>query len=85
VLIHDGQYADAEYPAHVGWGHSSISDAVAFADRANVGRLILFHHDPTHDDHQLDRLAERARQAWTATGRDPQHVTLATEGTTAAL
>ena len=22
LLIHDGQYSDAEYPEHVGWGHS---------------------------------------------------------------
>jgi ribonuclease BN (tRNA processing enzyme) len=82
LLIHDGQYADEEYPAHVGWGHSSISDAVAFADRADVERLFLFHHDPTHDDHLLDRLAEHARQAWAARGRDPDQVALATEGAT---
>ncbi len=85
VLIHDGQYADEEYPGHAGWGHSSISDAVTFAHRANAQRLILFHHDPTHDDTQLDRLAERARQAWAATGRDPQHVTMATENTTITI
>jgi phosphoribosyl 1,2-cyclic phosphodiesterase len=81
VLIHDGQYTDDEYRAHVGWGHSGITDAVTFADRANVGRLILFHHDPTHDDEELDRLADGARSAWAATGRDPEHVSLAAENT----
>jgi phosphoribosyl 1,2-cyclic phosphodiesterase len=85
VLVHDGQYTDEEYPARVGWGHSSVSDAVAFADRADVERLILFHHDPTHDDRQLDRIAARARQAWAATGRDPEQVTLAAEHTTVAV
>jgi phosphoribosyl 1,2-cyclic phosphodiesterase len=85
VLIHDGQYTDEEYPARAGWGHSSISDAVAFAVRADVERLILFHHDPTHDDSQLDLLAERAREAWAATGRDPERVTLAAENTTVSL
>ncbi len=85
VLIHDGQYTAEEYSAHVGWGHSSITDAVAFADRANVGQLILFHHDPTHDDEQLDRLADQARSAWAATGRDPGQISLATESTTVTV
>ena len=26
LLIHDCQYTDDEYPAHVGWGHSGVSD-----------------------------------------------------------
>lgn len=85
VLIHDGQYADDEYAAHVGWGHSSVSDALAFADRADVEQLILFHHDPTHDDRRLDELAERARRAWELAGRDPATVSLAAEGATIAL
>ena len=85
VLIHDAQYSEDEYRDRVGWGHSSIADAVAFADRADVGRLVLFHHDPTHDDEQLDRLADRAREAWTATGRDPDHITMAAEGSSISL
>jgi phosphoribosyl 1,2-cyclic phosphodiesterase len=85
LLIHDGQYADEEYTAHVGWGHSSISDAVAFADRADVERLALFHHDPTHDDDLLDRLADQAREAWASVGRDPNQVTLAAEGTSVTI
>jgi phosphoribosyl 1,2-cyclic phosphodiesterase len=80
VLIHDGQYADDEYPAHVGWGHSSVSDALTFAQRADAQRLILFHHDPTHDDHKLDDLGECARRAWGLAGRDPAAVSLAAEG-----
>lgn len=82
VLIHDGQYSAAEYRARVGWGHSSMSDAVRFADRADAQRLVLFHHDPAHDDDELDQLAARAREAWTDAGRDPEHVALAREGMT---
>jgi phosphoribosyl 1,2-cyclic phosphodiesterase len=81
ALIHDGQYTDEEYAAHVGWGHSSVSDALAFAQRADAQRLILFHHDPGHDDEQLDELAERARRDADAAGRDPETVTMAAEGT----
>ena len=60
VLIHDCQYTDDEYPAHVGWGHSGMSDAIAFARRAEAERLVLFHHDPLHDDQQLDALGRQA-------------------------
>ena len=56
LLIHDAQYADPEYPDHLGWGHSSIGQAVALANAAGVRHLIPFHHDPGHDDDCLDDL-----------------------------
>ena len=64
VLIHDAQYTDEEYPSHVGWGHSSISHALAFAELADVERLIPFHHDPDHEDEMLDELyaSDRTQQ-----------------------
>jgi phosphoribosyl 1,2-cyclic phosphodiesterase len=63
VLIHDAQYTDGEYPAHVGWGHSSICQTMALAEAAGVDRLVAFHHDPNHNDAQLDRFyAEAAGQ-----------------------
>ena len=60
VLIHDAQYSAAEYVDHVGWGHSAMTHALAFATAAGVGRLVTFHHDPEHDDDTLDRLLEDA-------------------------
>ena len=57
LLIHDCQYTDEEYPQHLGWGHSSISDALAFAERARARRTLLFHHDPMHSDDVLDAIA----------------------------
>ncbi len=56
LLIHDAQYTVEEYRARVGFGHSSIYDAVKFAGMARVGRCLLFHHDPAHSDEELDRL-----------------------------
>jgi phosphoribosyl 1,2-cyclic phosphodiesterase len=56
LLIHDAQYSAGEYPRHVGWGHSAVSHAMAFAAAANVDRLITFHHDPNRSDAALDRL-----------------------------
>jgi phosphoribosyl 1,2-cyclic phosphodiesterase len=64
VLLHDAQYGDAEYPHHVGWGHSSIGHVVAFARKAEVDRLVLFHHDPYHSDVELEALVEEARALW---------------------
>jgi len=64
VLIHDAQYTAEEYPDHVGWGHSSIPHALAFAELADVGHLVAFHHDPGHDDDMLDHLyADAARSS----------------------
>src|SRR5439155_25670160 len=60
TLIHDGQYTDEEYPSRRGWGHSSLGDALTFAQRAQPGRLVPFHHDPGHDDERLGALAEQA-------------------------
>jgi phosphoribosyl 1,2-cyclic phosphodiesterase len=64
VLLHDAQYGDEEYPNHVGWGHSSVGHVVAFARKADVGRLVLFHHDPYHSDTELEALVDEARALW---------------------
>jgi ribonuclease BN (tRNA processing enzyme) len=81
VLIHDAQYTDEEYPAHVGWGHSTIRQAMALAEAAEVACLAPFHHDPSHNDAQLDRLFSAAAEE-----RDwPFEFTPASEGTTFTL
>lgn len=62
VLLHDAQYTEDEYPHRVGWGHSSVAHAAAFARTAGVGRLVLFHHDPMRSDDDLEALHDRARE-----------------------
>ena len=54
LLIHDAQYTDAEYVRHIGWGHSSVSQVVAFSEMAGVRHVVLFHHDPVRSDTELD-------------------------------
>lgn len=61
VLIMDAQYTDAEYQKHIGWGHGSLSRVVSLALDADVRKLVLFHHDPAHDDGQIDDMLEAAR------------------------
>ena len=63
VLLHDAQYRDHEYPAHVGWGHSSIEHVMEFANKADVDRIVLFHHDPYHTDDELEALLVEAQRA----------------------
>ncbi|MDO9374309.1 MAG: MBL fold metallo-hydrolase [Bacteroidota bacterium] len=54
LLLHDAQYTEEEYHQKVGWGHSSMEDAVRFGEMAGVQRLLLAHHDPTHKDSMLE-------------------------------
>jgi phosphoribosyl 1,2-cyclic phosphodiesterase len=61
LLIHDAQYTRDEYAARVGWGHSTVDDAVALARLAGARRLVTFHHDPSHDDAELDAMLARAQ------------------------
>jgi phosphoribosyl 1,2-cyclic phosphodiesterase len=61
VLILDAQYTDEEYQQHIGWGHGSISSVVSLAAAAEARQLILFHHDPNHDDAMVDKIVEKAR------------------------
>ena len=61
--ILDAQYTPEEYQQHRGWGHSNFLHAVALAREAGVRRLVLFHHDPSHDDKQLDGLGLEALSA----------------------
>jgi phosphoribosyl 1,2-cyclic phosphodiesterase len=77
VLLHDAQYTDDEYAARIGWGHSSVDTAVAYAQAAHAGRLVLFHHDPVHGDVQLEHMLGHARDLWRNGGPPP---TLASEG-----
>ena len=77
VLLHDGQYTQDEYDQRVGWGHSSTEQAVTFARLAKVRRYVMFHHDPTHSDDQLDRMLDYARELW---GEDGDTLDMAREG-----
>jgi phosphoribosyl 1,2-cyclic phosphodiesterase len=77
LLLHDAQYSDDEYGEHVGWGHSSVADAVAFARACDAGRLLLFHHDPSHSDDVLEQMQAVAR---TLAGDNEEPPTLAYEG-----
>ena len=54
LLIHDAQYTAEEYPAKIGWGHSSVEYAMRIAQHAGVKKIALTHHDPLRDDESID-------------------------------
>lgn len=65
LLIHDAQYTNEEYYGLNGdskesWGHSTPEAAVKVAMAANVKKLVLFHHDPYHDDTKVDQMLQMA-------------------------
>lgn len=68
VMIYDATYTDEEYnspqSSKVGWGHSTWQEAIKVALAANVKKLVIFHHDPLHNDDFLDQVGEQAAQAF---------------------
>ncbi len=60
LLIHDAQYTEEEYAGRVGWGHSTLRQAVDLAVQAEVKTLVTFHHDPEHTDEMLDEQLQKA-------------------------
>lgn len=63
VLIYDAQYLPEEYEARRrGWGHSHWREAVDIALESGAKELVLFHHDPDHDDACVDGIVESARE-----------------------
>jgi phosphoribosyl 1,2-cyclic phosphodiesterase len=64
LAIYDSTYTDEEYPARVGWGHSTWQEAIRLGKVAGVKRLAIFHHDPDHTDDIMNLIEEEARRAW---------------------
>ena len=57
LLIHDAQYTPSEFRRKRDWGHCTTEYAVWLAAEVGARRLAMYHHDPSHDDDTIDRLA----------------------------
>jgi phosphoribosyl 1,2-cyclic phosphodiesterase len=79
LLIHDAMYLDKELPKIHGWGHSLISQALQLGLDAGVKHMVLFHHDPSRTDSQLDKILADSRE-WMALHTENTEVFLAAEG-----
>lgn len=79
VVIHDTQYTYEEYlDSKLGWGHTPFEFAINSAHKADVKRLVLFHHDPMRTDKQMAVLEEQYRAA--IAGKSNLQVEVAREG-----
>jgi len=63
LVIYDCMYTDEEYRRYVGWGHSTWQEGVRLCKQAGVKRMVVFHHDPDHDDEMLDGIAREVETA----------------------
>ncbi len=71
LLVHDAQYLSEEYSGRAkprkGWGHSTIEMAAEVARKAKVKRLLLFHHEPTHDDKTMKKIEKQTKLLFRST------------------
>lgn len=70
ILISDSQYTLEEYPPKQGWGHTPIETNISNCLKANVKRLILFHHEPMRPDDAMDELLNKFRKQLAADGKN---------------
>ena len=63
---------------HLGWGHSTWQEGARLCERAGVGQLAVFHHDPSHDDDFMDGVARdaEAMRPGTVVAREGMTLTL---------
>jgi phosphoribosyl 1,2-cyclic phosphodiesterase len=79
VLIHDAMYQEDDMPQKHGWGHSLMSQVRRLAVDAEVGCLVMFHHDPNRTDAELDFI-QADNNAFLKGLRTPTHCVCAAEG-----
>jgi phosphoribosyl 1,2-cyclic phosphodiesterase len=62
-MIYDSTYSDEEYELYQGFGHSTWQQGIRVAEEAGVETLVIFHHEPGHDDKWMDEVAKMAEKA----------------------
>lgn len=61
LIIYDGTYSDAAYPDLNGGANIPWERGIEMAKQAQVKEMILFHHNPVHDDEYLERMEAEIR------------------------
>jgi len=64
LVIYDSTYTEDEFPAKIGWGHSTWNEGVRLCKMADVKKLAIFHHEPDHYDDFMDALHAEAQKEW---------------------
>jgi phosphoribosyl 1,2-cyclic phosphodiesterase len=79
LVIYDSTYTDEEFPAKVGWGHSTWQEGVRLCQKAGARRLAIFHHDPDHDDGFMEAVEKGAIAEWEGAFAAREDMVLAVE------
>jgi phosphoribosyl 1,2-cyclic phosphodiesterase len=81
IMIYDASYSDEEYQSRIGLGHSTWQAGLRLADAAAVKQLVLFHHDPTHDDGVMDAIGSAVanRRPGSLVAREGLRITVASQ------
>ncbi|HLF69696.1 MAG TPA: MBL fold metallo-hydrolase, partial [Actinomycetota bacterium] len=58
LVLHDSQYTSEEFAARAHFGHTTAEYAIGLAKHGEARRIVLFHHDPSRCDDELDRFAD---------------------------
>ena len=53
AIIWDGMFLESELSDKKGWGHSSIEQGIALADKIDVKNFLISHHSPSRDDKEI--------------------------------
>jgi phosphoribosyl 1,2-cyclic phosphodiesterase len=64
VVLYDSTYTDEEFAQRITWGHSTWQEGIRLCRLAGARSLVIFHHDPDHDDEFLSQVADQARAEW---------------------
>jgi ribonuclease BN (tRNA processing enzyme) len=63
VLVHGGQYTDADRVRAIEYGHATVAYAIALATEAGARELVLSHHEPSRTDDAVDGIIADADAA----------------------
>ncbi|MCK5399022.1 MBL fold metallo-hydrolase [bacterium] len=69
LLLHDTEYKDDEYSKVKGWGHSTISQSIELAIKADVKGIGFLHHNQDRIDDAVDLMVEEARELINKSGK----------------
>ena len=76
LVVYDSTYTDDEFPDKIGWGHSTWQEGVRLCRQAEAKKLVIFHHEPDHDDEFMFNIETQARSTWsnTVVAREGMHI-----------
>ncbi|MEK7476763.1 MAG: MBL fold metallo-hydrolase [Candidatus Coatesbacteria bacterium] len=67
AFSYDSSYTPQEYETKKGWGHSTWAEGIKLAKLARAKRYLLWHHDPSHSDKDMEKILAEARKEFKAT------------------